>query len=90
MLCQAALCCRFISKELMTEREKQGGMAALTALVKTPLQGAIGADGLLQDSSNASSNSKGKSSNDSSSSSSPALPPDAYVWVQPAEQRTSR
>lgn len=75
----------------MTEREKQGGIAALTALVKTPLQGAIGADGLLQDSSNASSNGNGKSSNDSSSSSSsPALPPDAYVWVQPAEQCASR
>jgi hypothetical protein len=76
----------------MTEREKQGGIAALTALVKTPLQGAIGADGHSQQdsSSNASSNGNGKSSNGSSSSSSSVLPPEAFVWVQPAGQRASR
>lgn len=85
---------KFISKELMTEREKQGGIAALTALVKTPLQGAIGADGRSQDSSsNASSNGNGKSSHgsgSSSSSSSSVLPPEAFVWVQPAQQRAKR
>lgn len=73
--------CRFISKELMTERERQGGVAALSALIRTPLQGAIGADGSAQASS-ASSNGNGSGS---SGSSLPVLPPEAYVWVQPAE-----
>jgi hypothetical protein len=67
----------------MTERERQGGVAALTALVNTPLKGAIGADGYAaSQSSTASSNGNGGSNG---SSSLPVLPPDAYVWVHPAE-----
>jgi hypothetical protein len=71
----------------MTERERQGGVAALTALVNTPLKGAIGADGCAaSQSSTASSNGNGAANGSSNGSSSlPVLPPDAYVWVQPAE-----
>jgi hypothetical protein len=74
--------CRFISKELMTERERQGGVAALTALIKTPLKGAINADGYMQTTSSNGSNGNGSSNG----SSLPVLPPDAYVWVHPAAQ----
>lgn len=75
----------------MTERERQGGVAALTALVNTPLKGAIGADGYAASQSNtASSNGNGAANGSSNggsngSSSLPVLPPDAYVWVHPAE-----
>jgi hypothetical protein len=34
---------RFISRQLMVERERQGGAAALTALVRCPLEGVAGA-----------------------------------------------
>jgi hypothetical protein len=74
--------CRFISKELMTERERQGGVAALTALIKTPLKGAVNADGYMQTTSVNGSNGNGISNG----SSLPDLPPEAYVWVHPAEQ----
>lgn len=59
----------------MMERERQGGTAALTALVSCPLEGAIGADGLAQSGSNGNGSSDG-------SSGLPELSPDAYVWVQ--------
>lgn len=74
---------RFISKELMVERERQGGAAALTALINCPLEGAIDAEGYAQYSSNGNGNGNG-SSNSSSviSLQEPVLPPEAYVWVQ--------
>lgn len=69
----------------MTERERQGGVAALTALTNTPLKGAVNADGYMQSaSSNGHSGSNGNGS--SNGSSLPVLPPDAYVWVHPAAQ----
>jgi hypothetical protein len=74
----------------MTERERQGGVAALTALVNTPLMGAIGADGYAASqcstaSSNGNGAANGSSNGSNGSISLPVLPPDAYVWVQPAE-----
>lgn len=72
----------------MVEREKQGGVAALTALVNSPLQEAIGADGhVVQCGANSSSSNGNGAVNSSSGSNStvPILPPDAYVWVRPAK-----
>jgi len=65
------------------ERERQGGAAALTALINCPLEGAIDAEGYAQYSSNGNGNGNG-SSNSSSviSLQEPVLPPEAYVWVQ--------
>lgn len=65
---------RFIGKELMVQRERQGGAAALAALTRCPLAGAIGADGRPVEASNGSSSSNGGSGHWQ-------LPPEAYVWA---------
>ncbi|KAF8055740.1 purine nucleoside phosphorylase [Scenedesmus sp. PABB004] len=59
---------RFITKELAAQRERQGGAAALAALVRCPLAGAVGADGRASDGGG---NGGGGGH----------VPPEQYVWV---------